>query len=150
MHLNVGDVIWWNEFPYPKDGGIKARWFIYLGRSSVFHAPIFTYLCTTTTQIEKFESGGPRTGHASKRFDIKNFPVFDRECVLDFDEELYEINENIIDRHRFNIEIKGSLDENTMRNIYKQLLRSGICSKVILRDIHESYNRDGITGLKRP
>lgn len=123
MHLNVGDVIWWNEFPYPKGVGIKARWFICLGRSSVFHTPVFTYLCTTTTQIEKFESGGPRAGHALKRFDIKNFPVFDRECVLDLDEELYEIDENAIDRHHSNIEIKGSLDENTMRDIYKQLLR---------------------------
>jgi len=121
-----------------------------LGRSAVFHTPIFTYLCTTTTQIEKFESGGPRAGHAFKRFDIKNFPVFDRECVLDFDEELYEIDETAIVRHHSDIEIKGSLDENTVRNIYKQLLRSGICSKVILRDIHESYNRAGITGLKRP
>jgi hypothetical protein len=67
--------------------GIKAKWFICLGISSVFLAPVFTCLCTTTTQIEKFESRGSRAGHALKRFDIKNFPVFDRECVIDFDME---------------------------------------------------------------
>jgi hypothetical protein len=150
LHLTIGDVIFWNDFPYPKDGEIKARWFIYLGRSPALLSPIFAYLCTTTTQLEKFEPGGKRAGHAFRRFDTKNFSIFERNCILDFDEEIYNIDADILIRCAANIESKGRLDENTMRNIYKLFLSSGTCSPMIMRDIYNSYNMSGIVGLKKP
>jgi len=46
------------------------------------------------------------------------------------------------------IEEKGKLDEQTLRMIYNRLFRSNAYSRVILRDIHDSFNKAGITGLK--
>ena len=70
--------------------------------------------------------------------------MFDQDCVLDFDEDLHDITEDTLEKCKGHIEIKGNLDPDTMRNIYKQFARPGVVSKVILRDIRDSYNRDGI------
>jgi hypothetical protein len=48
------------------------------------------------------------------------------------------------------IEPRGKFDEQTLRMIYKRILKSKFFSKVILRDIHESFNKARITGLKKP
>ena len=150
MYLKVGNVILWGDYPSPRSGKIKARWFIYLGRTSVLTTPVFAYLCTTTTQLQHFDPGGSRSNHTCKRFDVRQFPLFERNCVIDFDEDLHEIPEATIDKCRAHIEIRGQLDENTLRNIFKQFSRPGVVSPVILRDIFDSFNRDGITGLKKP
>ncbi|MFZ4439546.1 MAG: hypothetical protein ACOYOS_14045 [Syntrophales bacterium] len=150
MQLTIGDVIFWKDFPYPRDGFIKPRWFIYLGRTGAFHTPAFLYLCTTTTQLHHFELGGNRSNHALKRFDVRQFPLFEKDCVLDFDEDLHMIAETDLKRCGALIEIKGRLDKNTMKNIFNQFSRPGVVSRVILRDIFDSFNRDEITGLKKP
>ncbi len=48
------------------------------------------------------------------------------------------------------IEIRGTLDEQTLRMIYNQLLRSRFISSMELQDIHDSFNMAGISGLKKP
>jgi hypothetical protein len=40
LHLTVGEVIRWDDFPYPRSGKQKARWFIYLGRSTTLSFPV--------------------------------------------------------------------------------------------------------------
>lgn len=150
MHLKVGDVIRWHDFPYPKAGIIKPRWFIYLGRSSTLTPPVFLYFCTTTTQLQHFIVGGDRSNHACRRFDVRQFSIFEEDCILDYDEEIYALLEDKFIKCKTNIEIKGTLDKDTIRNIYKQYLKSDVCSRMLLIDLHESFNRDGITELKRP
>ena len=144
MRLTVGNVIRWDNFPYPRDGNIKPRWFIYLGRASIVAMPVFAYLCTTTTQTRRFEQGNARANHAYKRFNIKQFPMFEQDCILDFDEDLHDVTEDTLETCKDHIEIKGTLDQDTMRSIYKQFARPGVVSKIILLDIRDSYNRDGI------
>ncbi len=149
--MTVGSVIRWDRFPHPRHGEeVKARWFIYLGCTPPVITPITLYFCTTTTQIEKFERGGSRDSHPCKRFPIRQFPIFEQDCILDYDEDLHPMSRDAYDRCRGNIEVKGRLDENTMRNIYKQYLRPGVVSPRMMKDIHDSFNRDGITGLKMP
>ena len=150
MHLKVGDVIRWNDFPYRRSGEIKPRWFIYLGRSSFITTPTYLYFCTTTTQLQHYAVGGQRSNHACKRFDVCQFPMFEENCILDYDQDIYDLLEDKFIKCKANIDIKGSLDSDTMRNIYKQYLKSDTCSPIILNDLHDSFNRDGITGLKRP
>jgi len=150
LPLKVGDVIRWDNFPYPRDNDVKPRWFIYLGRTSIFKVPVFSLLCTTTTQFHHFEPGGTRSNHAYRLFSVKEFRLFDKDCILDFEEDLHDISQDILERCSDQIQIKGRLDENTMRSIYKQFSRPGVVSKVILIDIYDSFNRDGITGLKKP
>ena len=150
MHLTVGDVIRWDRFPYPKSGEIKARWFIYLGRTSLLATPVFAYLCTTTTQTAEFAPGQARGNHACRRFEARLFPAFAQDCILDFDEELHTVTEDMLDSCLERIVVKGRLDVETMRNIYKQFFRPGVVSRAVMRDVHDSFNRDGITGLKMP
>lgn len=137
-------------YPYPRDGSVKGRWFIYLGKTSIFSTPTFAYLCTTTTQLEHFADGGDRRNHAFKRFDVRQFKMFESDCILDYNEDLHEVPEANIEKCADQIEIKGHLDNDTMRNIYKQFARPGVVSRIVMLDIHDSFNRDGITNLKKP
>lgn len=150
MHLTVGDVIFWRAFPYPRDEIVKSRWFVYLGKTGHFSTPTFIYLCTTTTQRHHFEPGGLRSNHTFIRFNIRQFPFFESDCIMDLDEELHDIREDMLIANQSQITLRGRLDENTLRNIYNQLRRSDVLSPVMLRDIFDSFNRDNITGLKKP
>ena len=139
----------WDFYPYPKSGEVKPRWFIYLGRTSAMSTPIFAFLCTTTTQVSEFAPGGKRGNHDIRRFDASS-KIFEQPCVLDFDEEIHPVTQVTIDNCQDKIEQKGRLDTETMRSIYNRFMRSGIISKKVLIDMHDSFNRDGITGLKKP
>ncbi len=150
MQLTVGDVIRWNNFPYPKNGPIKPRWFVYLGRTSIVSTPVFIYLCTTTTQKQHFLPGGSRSQHARRNLDKRQFPFFEDDCILDFDEDLHHVTQDQIEKCIHDIEIRGRLEQDTMRNIYKQFSRPGVVSRMIMLDIHTSFNNDGITNLKKP
>lgn len=151
MTIEIGTVFRWNRFPLPHYGAeIKPRWFIYLGESGPFSPKDFIYLATTTTQKAHFEKGGDRSHHNFFRFETRQFPVFEDDCILDFDEAPYAIEKERFLKAKDDITHKGSLGEGTLRMIYKRFLMSGSCSKMIMSNIHDSYNRAGITGLKKP
>lgn len=151
MNIEIGTVFRWNNFPLPRHGDEeKARWFICVGFSGLFSQIASVYLCTTTTQIESFQSPGIRSTHSHFIFKTNRFPVFDQECAIDFDEPPYLIELTRLTSHQRDIEIKGNLDENTPRMIYKRLLSSKFTSPKILSDLHDSFNKVGITGLKKP
>lgn len=61
-----------------------------------------------------------------------------------------DVNEAKIKSCQNDIIIKGQLNEDTMRMLYKQFLRSRSLSIVELSDIHNSYKNAGILGLKKP
>ena len=145
----AGTVIKWNNFPNPRYGDeIKPRWFVCLGNSGLLASPTVVYLSTTTTNMEDFNPGGKRERHTICRFSSNRSP-FDEDCVLDIDEGPYSIPKNQIEGN-VDIEIKGQFQEQEMRMIYNQVLRSGHFSKRIKLDIHRSLNDAGITGLKMP
>ena len=108
------------------------------------------YLYTTTTQVENFQCSGNRRNHSHFIFKPNQFPVFDKDCVVDFDEQPYPIELTKIAEYQNDIEIRGELPENTMKMIYKRLSSSNFISPMILSDLHDSFNRAGITGLKKP
>jgi len=136
---------------YPKyGGGIKPRWFICLGFTDQFAQVSSIYLSTTTTQIEHFRQHGQRGGHAHFLFRAEEIQVFEQDCIIDFFERPYSIDKTKIDEHSGDIEIKGSLDEQRMRMIYNKYLVSKNTSPMEMLDIHNSYNLQGIEGLKRP
>jgi hypothetical protein len=45
---------------------------------------------------------------------------------------------------------KASCREDTMRMIYNRFLQAGSCSKMVMLDIHDSFNKAGIAALKKP
>jgi hypothetical protein len=146
--MKPGDVFKWVNFPYPKYGEeIKSRWFIYLGQTNPFLDPIISHICTTTTSKEDFEKGGRRRSHKCLRFEKGKFP-FDQICLLDFDEIPYSFPKRELEENT-NIEIKGKLDEKTIRTIYEGIYFSRLYSPKVKRDLRESLNLIGITGLRK-
>jgi hypothetical protein len=146
-----GTVFKWNQFPEPRydKGNIKARWFIYLGDSGILSTPILAYICTTTTQKKRtLQIKGINYSHQLIEFKPTNSP-FEEECVLDCDEPPYSKDKKIFENNP-DIQIKGSLDEQKMREIYNGICKSNAYSPKILNDIHDSLNKAGIMGLKRP
>ncbi|MEA1947233.1 MAG: hypothetical protein U9N83_08005 [Thermodesulfobacteriota bacterium] len=153
MNIDVGTVIRWNNFPLPKYGKEKKpRWFICIGFAGFFAQVAEVYFCTTTTQIDKFENGGPREKHDYYIFKTNQsrYSMFDEDCIIDFDEKPYGVEETKLNDHQNDIEIKGQLDEQTLRMIYNRICKCKLLSVMVKRDIHNSYNKFGITGLKKP
>ena len=149
--MRVGDVIRWSNFPDPRYQQPigKARWFICLGKSSSITPPAFFYIHTTTTQIQKFQPGGPRENHPHLVFNAGEFG-FEETCIIDFTEDFYSYSESDINRNASNIEIKGKLDNNTLIAIYNKVNESPNIPKATKRIIRESLSLIGITGLKQP
>lgn len=147
--MDVGTVFRWKDFPYPRYGDeIKPRWFIYLGKTGPFSNPVYAYLPTTTTQLHRFEPGGQCCTHSHKKFSAGT-TCFDEDCIIDFDSRPYVLDHaELIDNS--NIDIRGKLNDEDLKYIYAQILRSAHYSPAILRDIHTSFNNSGITGIRKP
>lgn len=147
--MKPGDILLWKDFPYPQMGGkIKPRWFIYLGDSGILSNPIFAYICTTTTQMADFEKGGKREGHRHFCFKKGEFP-FESDCLLDYDESPYHhLTKQELEKNT-NIQVMGNLGQRLMREIYEGIYSSRSYSRIIKRDIRESINLIGISGLRK-
>jgi len=151
LTLEIGTVFRWDNFPLPRYGDeTKARWFIYLGETGPFSQIAIIYLGTTTTQTSHFQSGGTRSGHSHFRFEARQFPPFEEDCILDFDDPPYPIEKERFLNKQSDISVKGKLREDIMRMIYKKFLEADSCSKMVMLDIHDSFNKADITALKKP
>ena len=146
--MRIGTVFRWKNYPYPFDGEVKARWFVYLGRSSSFLMLLFARICTTTTQINHFKPDGKRKKHAFVK--IKSgYYGFESDCILDLDSITTEVEERLLQDNP-DIEIKGQITEDLLRKIYDKIRDSKYISKKIKIEIYHSYNRDEIYDLKQP
>ncbi len=151
MTLEIGTVFKWDNFPWPRYGNKpKARWFIYLGETGPFSQIAIIYLVTTTTRTAHFQSGGTRAGHDKFKFETRQFPAFEEDCILDFDDPPYSVEKARFVNKQSDISVKGKLKGDTMRMIYNRFLQAGSCSKMVMLDIHDSFNKAGISALKKP
>lgn len=113
--LNLGAILWWNQFPYKKQGGeVKPRWLIHLGsyKEDIFEKDNIHIFVTTTTQkdMRKIQS---------REAKIFTPPRFKRECYLYFDDKLYALSlENDIKPHLNQIDFRGEITPDEMRDIY--------------------------------
>lgn len=148
--MEAGDVFVWRKFPNPKHGEVKDRWFICLWRTDLVSDPIFLHLCTTSASLSEldFKDGGRRAGHHNIYYKEGSAP-FPFECFLDLNEKPYGESKEIIESCQ-NIEIKGKLTEEQIRQIYNKVDNSPAYSYKIKIDIYDSFTRIGIRGLKRP
>ncbi|MBW6484639.1 MAG: hypothetical protein K0B01_00590 [Syntrophobacterales bacterium] len=151
MTLEIGTVFRWDNFPLPRYGDeTKARWFIYLGETGPFAQIAIIYLVTTTTQTAHFQPGGNRYGHSHFQFEARQFPAFEKDCIIDFNDPPYPIEKARFANKQSDLSVKGKLREDAMRMIYNRFLQAGSCSKMVMLDIHESFNKAGIAALKKP
>ncbi len=147
--MRVGTVFIWNDFPDRRLGGeLKPRWFVYLGDTGKLQYPIIAYIQTTTTQISDFEPGGNRCKHIHQMFKAEKTP-FEIDCVIDFSIPFFEYQKEDLEKNP-QIEIKGELNAEILKVLYSKMRKSAQYSKMVLLDIHSSYNLVGITGLKKP
>ncbi len=148
--MKAGTVIRWENFPDARivEGELKARWFVHLGRSTALVDPVFLHLSTTTTQLHHFQKGGDRAKHAFCFLKASDTP-FDQDCVIDLFEPPYSFTEEVLTGNT-NIEFRGELTEQYLRQIYACVLRSPYFSRKVILDIHRSLNDIGVTGLKLP
>ncbi|MFW6137804.1 MAG: hypothetical protein ACOC7U_01390 [Spirochaetota bacterium] len=147
--MRVGTVFKWNDFPDRRLGGeLKPRWFVYLGDTGKFRTPVIAHINTTTTQLLDFQPGGKRYGHIHNIFKAEETP-FECNCIIDFSSPLYHYHKEDLEDNP-DIEIKGELNEEILKILYNKMVESAYYSKIVLLDIHRSYNMAGITGLKKP
>jgi len=140
--MKVGTLFKWQNFPSPQFGGKKKpRLFVYLGDTGLLESPTRAYIHTTTTNL-----GNPGN---KIFFSAKKYNFFDQDCYLYYNEPPYTINKSTL-KNNPKIEILGRLSEQVLKNIYNGILKSYKYSKIQILDIHASFNKDGITGLKKP
>lgn len=138
--MQAGAVIKWNNFPFPPKGGIqKPRWFLCMGENDFSSVPKLCYLVTTTCN----------SGITQPKFFFSKtvYPFFSRDCYLYFNEPLLSIEESTIINNK-DINYRGKINDQDLKQIYRGILASPFYSKILKRDIHSSLNRQGITGLK--
>jgi hypothetical protein len=147
--MKVGTVFIWRDFPFQRDGIVKDRYFIYLGKSRDPDNPIMVFLFTATSQVHYYEEWGSRTGHNYIKFKSGQY-CFTEDCIVDVDSIYNNLKETDFLNHTEDIEEKTVLTEFTLKRIYNLILKSKYISMKIKQDIHTNYNFDGITGLKNP
>jgi len=72
--MKIGDVFFWDQYPYNAEGEHKKRWFVYLGEYKEnpdpldTDSPVMIIAPTTTTQLHYYDLGEPRAEHLYVRF----------------------------------------------------------------------------------
>lgn len=135
----IGTVIR-TTLPY-KSFGVdeKERWFVFLGRVNFTRSPRNIYLCTTTTQIQKYKEN-PSSTYVF--FSEKN-SCFDRDCILCLDEIEDSYTETEFNL-KFKPEYKGEITKEKLREIAIKIKKADL-PKIIIDDILESFKLEGIS-----
>lgn len=147
--MRLGTVFRWNDFPYRNAGGVKPRWFIFLGRTGHFTSPVIFYISTATTQLHHYKPSGNRAGHLVYRF-LKGEFGFAEECIVDFSQDPYDIEGYTIENHKKDIEVRGVLTEDVLLRMYRLISESRYIPKRKKLDIYECFCKAGISGLAKP
>lgn len=154
MDFIIGNVFIWNNFPDIRDpsSNIKPRWFIYLGKTSIFASPVIFYCATFTKKTgheTSYRAGGDRSNHITIELP-KGEGGLVEDSILDLTSNFYDKEKERIDECQSDISLQGSLNESRMRQIYKNILLCPTIPKMMKIDIYNSLNLAGITNLKKP
>ncbi|MHB8281059.1 MAG: hypothetical protein ACYDIA_25995 [Candidatus Humimicrobiaceae bacterium] len=149
--MKIGDVFRWSDYPKQKDGNLKARWFVYLGLSSILSNPQNVFLLPATSQTDLYKSGCRRQNHKNIMKFANGDCGFEEETIVDlnFFENNWVLKEfnNYID----NMTTKGSIPNNQLKQIYDLVLNSSeYIERIIIIDIRRNLNNIGIFNLKMP
>ncbi|MBA7663408.1 hypothetical protein ES703_71449 [subsurface metagenome] len=144
--MRVGSIFSWKDFYGQADYRIKNRLFIYLGRSPSFLDPIYAYIATTTGQTEHYIDGGRYSNNNIIWFK-QGECNFDTECVLDLDRNFFDEFEL---KEIINKRVIGIIPDDKMRIIYEKICNNNNIGLEVRRNIHSCFNRNSITGLKKP
>lgn len=149
--MEVGDVFICGKFDDMSivDTGKKRWWCIFLGESNSLDSPsIFCYFHHTTTQLEHYRPSGDRHSHSVLWIKEGQWG-FAENCLIDFESSPFSKPRSFFSKGQ-QIEVKGKVTEEGLRRIYDKIINSGSYPPKVKKDIFESFNRAGITGLRKP
>jgi len=148
----IGDIFTWDDFPFPKNGAIKDRWFLYLGEGhsegDVF-APFVSFLNTTTTQLSYYEDEGDRCQNLHILFKESDGYGFERDSILDVDQDFSSIDHNVFkDAETKNKILKvGAIPHSVLNKVYSLICKSKNIDWIVKKTIHDNLSAAGINGL---
>lgn len=148
--MDIGSVFKWDDYPKQKDGKLKARWFVYLGLSSILSNPQNVFLLPSTTQIELYEKGNRRQNHKKIRRFKSGSCGFEDESIIDihFFENNWILDE--FNKYSRDMEVKGKISNNILTQLYNFILTDYYIEKIIIVDIRRNLNSIGVFNLKKP
>ena len=127
--LKAGDVFTWENYPLSMDK-LKSRWFLYLGNQPI---NAVVYQITTTTQCQHYAAGGRRA--KNNFFTIPaGIGGLEKESVLDLS-FFYDIPEDLMNRHKADIQKKGCLTQDYASKFVKHLKDDRHILTVVKKDI---------------
>ena len=137
MH-KVGDVLK-VTVPYTSTGKEpKCRWFVFLGRLNFTENPRNAYLCTSTTEIDKYKNNKNSTWGEFKA----ESSCFDEDCLLCLDEIESSFTEDDF-VNKFRPKEKGRITDEKLKEIAKKIKNADLAPKII-KDILDSFKLDEI------
>jgi hypothetical protein len=150
MTFEVGRIYLWKNFPTPRHGEIKNNWFLFLGQTSYGAPQLFLFFQRTTSQVQKYLPGNERSNSNHLKLSVKNTPELELETdsILDFTEPIYNILPEKIAEHSDNIQPKGKIKEHILKDIFNRIMKNPAIPQNIKKDIQNSFNLAGISGLK--
>lgn len=146
--MEIGCIFKWKDFPYQKDGIIKDRYFIFMGRTSIFSLTTDYYLFTLTAELNYYEKNSKRSNNLFILIKKGNYRL-PEDSIIDIDVGLHTIQENKILNNNKIINL-GQISEELIRKIYNFVIITKYISKKVRIDIYDSLNKSGIYGLKKP
>lgn len=121
----IGDVFRWNNFPYPHNGLIKTRWFIFLGDSCNLNGNIgLAFLISPTKKINQHISKySHRSDYSYMIFNTNDYG-FRIDCLIDNMTGFYDtIYNNELSGNR-DIRITENIDNSKLKIIYNDVLKN--------------------------
>jgi hypothetical protein len=139
--MRIGSVFYWDRF-VQVHGQWKARWFIYLGKTSYGVSPARAHVGTTTTQLLHYAAGGYRSQHRIMRFSRGEFG-FQEDCVLDVDTDVQSAYVQRLESGE-DITAKGCLDNQRLERLYELISSSHGIDKITKNEIFLCFRNAGI------
>lgn len=137
--LKVGDVVKSTVLYTSTGKEPKCRWFVFLGRMNFVESPRNIYLCTTTTEIDKYKAFKPSVCVEFKA----QSSCFTDDCLLCLDEIESNFTEEEFNK-KYKPDLKGQVSDDKLHEIVTKIKKADLAPKII-RDILEAFRLDGIS-----
>ncbi len=121
----IGDILIWDDFPYPKHGPPKPRWFILLGDSCNFNGDVgYVYLISPSKLVDQHILRYCEETDYKYMIFNKNDYGFKKKCLIDNKTGFYDdfFNNELIGNQ--DVKITGNIENEGLEIIYNKILKN--------------------------
>lgn len=138
------------KLPFFNNSTQKDRWLICLGTFVVCGKTQQILMSTTTTKMEEYTSGKSREKNITFVINRSKYSFFTNDCLIDLSlNPIEDVYPSTLEAQSGNWEMKGSIDQNDLRDIFNKLVRAESASAKVLSIIKDSLQSIGIQGLAK-